>query len=36
MGHKTISEEKPYITHDNEKAAFVAMDFLDVPIRAGI
>lgn len=36
MGHKTISEEKPYITHDKEKASFVAMDFSDVPIRAGI
>ena len=36
MGHKTIAEEKPYITHDKEKAAFVAMDFSNVPIRAGI
>lgn len=36
MGHKTIGEEKPYITHDKSKAAFVAMDFTDVPIRAGI
>ena len=36
MGHKTISEEKPYITYDEEKVAFVAMDFSDVPIRAGI
>ena len=36
MGHKNISEEKPYITHDKEKSAFVAMDFSDVPIRAGI
>lgn len=36
MGHKTIKEEKPYITHDKEKAAFVALDFSDVPIRAGI
>ena len=36
MGHKTINEEKPYITHDKEKVAFVAMDFSDVPIRAGI
>lgn len=36
MGHKNISEEKPYITHDKEKVAFVAMDFSDIPIRAGI
>lgn len=36
MGHKTIHEEKPYITHDKSKAAFVAMGFKDVPIRAGI
>lgn len=36
MGHKNIIEEKPYITHDKEKAAFVAMDFSDVPIQAGI
>ena len=36
MGHKTVNEEKPYITHNKEKAAFVAMDFSDVPVRAGI
>ena len=36
MGHKNINEEKPYITHDKEKIAFVAMDFSDVPILAGI
>lgn len=36
MGHKNISEEKPYITYSKENVAFVAMDFSDVPIRAGI
>lgn len=36
VGHKSISEDKPYITHDKEKAAFVALDFSDVPIRHGI
>ena len=36
MGHKNIIEEKPYITYDKEKVAFVAMDFSDVPIQAGI
>lgn len=36
MGHKNINEEKPYITYDKEKVSFVAMDFSEVPIRAGI
>ena len=35
MGHKTITEDKPYITHDKSQAAFVAMDFSDVPITTG-
>ena len=36
MGHKTIEEDKPYITHNKEKTSFVAMDFTDVPITAGL
>lgn len=36
LGHKSINEDKPYITHSKEKIAFVAMDFSDVPINAGI
>ena len=36
LGHKSILEDKPYITHDTEKIAFVAMDFSDVPLRHGI
>ena len=36
MGHKTIKEDKPYITHNREKTAFVAMDFRDVPISTGL
>lgn len=35
MGHKTITEDKPYIIHNKSQAAFVAMDFSDVPITAG-
>ena len=35
MGHKTIMEDKPYITHNKSQAAFVAMDFSDVPVTAG-
>ena len=35
MGHKTITEDKPYITHDKSQVAFVAMDFSDVPISSG-
>lgn len=35
MGHKTIAEDKPYITHDKSQIAFVAMDFSDVPISSG-
>lgn len=35
MGHKTITEDKPYITHNKSQTAFVAMDFSDVPITAG-
>ena len=30
------SPAKPYITHDKEKASFVAMDFTEVPITAGL
>lgn len=36
MGHRRISEDKPYITHDKEKAAFVALGFDDVHIRNGL
>lgn len=36
MGHKTIDEDKPYITHDKNKIDFVAMDFSAVPIKAGL
>ena len=35
MGHKSITEDKPYITHDKKQIAFVSMDFSDVPICAG-
>lgn len=35
MGHKSIAEDKPYITHDKKQIAFVAMDFSDVPISFG-
>ena len=34
-GHKTITEDKPYITHNKSQVAFVAMDFSDVPITTG-
>lgn len=36
VGHKTIEEDKPYITHNKEKASFVAMDFTEVPVTAGL
>ena len=36
MGHKTIEEDKPYITHDKRMVAFVAMGFEDVPITTGV
>ena len=35
MGHKSIVEDKPYITHDEYQVAFVAMSFSDVPICGG-
>lgn len=35
MGHRSITEDKPYITHDKNHMAFVAMDFSDVPISCG-
>ncbi len=35
MGHKTITEDKPYITYNKSQAAFAAMDFSDVPITTG-
>ena len=36
MGHRSIAEDKPYITHDKSHVAFVAMDFSDVPISCGL
>ncbi|MCC8103844.1 MAG: tyrosine-type recombinase/integrase [Clostridiales bacterium] len=36
MGHKTVTEDKPYITYDKEHTSFIAMGFADVPIRHGI
>ena len=27
MGHRTIIEDKPYITHNKSHVAFVTMDF---------
>lgn len=35
MGHKSIAEDKPYITYDKSRVAFVAMGFSDVPILSG-
>lgn len=35
MGHKSITEDKPYITHDKSQISFVALDFSDVPISSG-
>ena len=35
MGHKSITEDKPYLTHDTHQISFVAMDFSDVPITSG-
>lgn len=35
MGHKTVEEDKPYITHDRKVMALVAMGFADVPITSG-
>ena len=35
MGHKSIIEDKPYITRDKRQTAFVAMDFSDVPVSSG-
>lgn len=35
VGHKSIAEDKPYITYDKSQISFVAMDFSDVPITCG-
>ena len=35
VGHRTIAEDKPYITHDAATASLVAMGFGDCPITAG-
>lgn len=35
VGHKSIVEDKPYITYDKSQISFVAMDFSDVPITCG-
>ncbi len=36
MGHKTVEEDKPYITHDRKVMALVAMGFADVPVTSGV
>ncbi len=36
MGHKTVEEDKPYITHDRKMMALVAMGFADVPVTSGV
>lgn len=33
--HRSIAEDKPHITHDKDRVAFVAMGFSDVPISSG-
>lgn len=35
MGHKTVAEDKPYITYDVVGASLVAMGLDDVPVRHG-
>jgi integrase len=35
MGHKSVEEDKPYITHDKATTSLVAMGFGDVPITTG-
>lgn len=35
MGHKTIAEDKPYITYNKKQVSFVALDFSEVPINFG-
>ena len=35
MGHKSVDEDKPYVTHDRSAVARVAMGFGDVPITCG-
>ena len=36
IGHKTIDEDKPYITYDRKRASLIAMSFADVPITSGV
>lgn len=35
LGHKSIEEDKPYLTYNREKISFLAFDFSLVPISAG-
>jgi len=36
LGHKDVTEDRPYLSYNREQVSFVAMDFSDVPIRNGI
>ena len=35
LGHKSIEEDKPYLTYNREKISFLTFDFSLVPIIAG-
>ena len=35
LGHKSIEEDKPYLTYNREKISFLTFDFSLVPISAG-
>lgn len=36
LGHKSISEDKAYLSYNRSQVSFCALDFSDVPIRFGV
>ena len=36
LGHKSITEDKPYLSYNREQIAFCAIDFREIPVANGI
>jgi site-specific recombinase XerD len=36
LGHKSIDEDRPYLSYDRTKISFCALDFKEIPVSGGI
>jgi len=36
LGHKSIDEDKPYLSYNREQIAFCSMGFLEIPLESGL